>query len=293
MKHKYFLLSLFTVLPLVFKGQDTLRFYFDKDWKPTSDYLSYYYRDMYKSDTLWTIIDYFPDGQIQMKGASLTLNTNDKHGLFTFYFENGNKQGEGRYSHGKRVGDWKWWHESGSVQSLGNYGKDGKFNGEWKSFYENGQLAGERNYKSGKKVGQWKWYFDNGKKSAVEQYMNDSLLSARYWNRDGSILKNPENAIRDAEFPGGLEGMKLFIEENLVFPEDIKKLGISGIVYVSFIVGTNGTVTEIKILRSPHSKLSESVIAMIKKMPRWKPAKNHNVISEYKAVLPVKFTLTE
>ncbi len=268
MKHKYFLIGLFMVLPLVFKGQDTLRFYFDKDWKPTSDYQSYYYRDMYKSGSLWIVIDYFPDGQVQMKGSSLTLNTDDKQGLFTFYFKNGIKKGEGNYNHGKKIGAWTWW-------------------------YKNGQLKGAGNFKNDKKEGQWKWYFDNGQKSAVEQYGNDSLLSARYWNRDGSILKDPEKAVRSIEFPGGKEALMTFMKENLVFPEDLKELDISGIVYVSFVVDTNGAVKDIKILRSPHPELSKLVIAMIKKMPRWKPAKVHNIISESKANLPVKFTLTE
>ncbi len=293
MKQKHFLLLLIMALPFVSKGQDTLRFYFDEYWKPTSDYLAHYYRDMYKSGSLWTITDYYQNGQVEMKGASLTLNTDDKQGPFTYYYKNGNKQEEGNYNHGKRTGKWTWRYKNGAIESLGNYNANGELNGTWKSFYKNGQLRGSGNYKEGQQVGQWKWYFNNGQKSAVEQYMNDSLQLAHYWNKDGSKLKNPKEAIQDFEFPGGQSSLRLYLLENISYPEDIRNLGISGIVYVSFIVGVNGSISDIRILRSPHQKLSEIVIATIEKMPRWKPAKNHNIISESKANLPVKFTLTE
>ncbi len=293
MKNKLFFLLSVMALPLFVKAQDTLRFYLDKKWKPTSDYLAYYYRDMYKSDSLWVITDYFHDGQVQMKGASLTLSTDDKQGPFTFYYENGNKQGEGNYNHGKRVGYWKWWYESGSVQVLDNYGEDGTLDGEWKSFYESGQLKGEGNYKNGKFNGLWKWYYKNGKKSALERYKEGTLLSASYWNKDGTPLQNPDAAKREPEYQGGVNGLLKFVKENSAYPKWMKKLGVTGIVYVMFTVKTDGSISDISILRSPNEELSKSVMAAVKKIPPVKPAKCHNLLCDYPVLLPVRFSLSE
>jgi TonB family protein len=94
------------------------------------------------------------------------------------------------------------------------------------------------------------------------------------------------------QFPGGTDKLIEFIKTNVRYPEDAKKAGITGTVFVSFTVTTNGKITDIKILRGVSSSLDAESIRVVKAMPDWKPGKNEKgeiVPVEY--TLPIKFAL--
>jgi protein TonB len=77
-----------------------------------------------------------------------------------------------------------------------------------------------------------------------------------------------------AEFPGGTGYLMKFIQENLVYPEGYGEIDAIGKVYVKFVVSKSGMCSDFKILRGiQDSNLERAVIEMLKKMPKWKPAK--------------------
>jgi TonB family protein len=92
------------------------------------------------------------------------------------------------------------------------------------------------------------------------------------------------------EFPGETEGLKKFIEKHLRFPVALKDAGISGNVFVEFIVDVDGSVKEVKILRGIHPELDKEAIRVIKlTSTMWKPGKQEGKAVRVRMVIPVKF----
>jgi len=91
------------------------------------------------------------------------------------------------------------------------------------------------------------------------------------------------------EFPGGLDGLQKFLNQNLIYPQEMQKLGFQGRVIVQFIVETDGSVSNIYILNSPHPAFSEEAIRVIKKMPKWKPGMKDGEPVNFQFILPIYF----
>jgi TonB family protein len=77
-------------------------------------------------------------------------------------------------------------------------------------------------------------------------------------------------------FIGGQSEMIKFIKNNLKYPSEAKINKTTGTVYVSFIVETNGTLTNFKILKDIGDGCGEEAIRVIKTMPKWKPGEKED-----------------
>ena len=94
------------------------------------------------------------------------------------------------------------------------------------------------------------------------------------------------------QFPDGDEALIKFLQENLVYPPEAKENGIEGRVIVSFIVGRDGSVTEIKVIKNVHPLLDEEALRVVKMMPNWKPGKLNGKTVPVRFQLPIDFKLT-
>ncbi len=65
-----------------------------------------------------------------------------------------------------------------------------------------------------------------------------------------------------------IDAFREWVEAQVVAPE-----GVSGKIQVGFVVGRNGGVQEVQILRSSVPSLNEQVMSIVKSSPKWKPAK--------------------
>jgi TonB family protein len=75
------------------------------------------------------------------------------------------------------------------------------------------------------------------------------------------------------QFTGGYEALKKFKTENLKYPQELKNLGIEGIVNVRFIVEKNGSVSNVRIIMGASPGLDAEAIRVTKLMPAWQPGK--------------------
>lgn len=107
--------------------------------------------------------------------------------------------------------------------------------------------------------------------------------------KSGTVCDNPEVV---GSFPGGEMAMMKFLMENVRYPKEAAEAEVQGKVIVSFIVGADGTISDIKVVRGVAPSLDAEAIRVVKLFPRWTPAKvkGQNVASSY--VLPVSFKLT-
>lgn len=93
------------------------------------------------------------------------------------------------------------------------------------------------------------------------------------------------------EFVGGEAAMRKFIVDNVVYPERAKQMNLEGKVYVRFMVDEFGNISNISVLRGPGQGLDEAAVAVVKRMPRWKPGKQGGRAVRVWFTLPVDFTL--
>ena len=105
-----------------------------------------------------------------------------------------------------------------------------------------------------------------------------------------------ENQIYDIveenpRFPGGEEACMKWLSENIKYPPICVEQGIQGRVYCQFVVNRDGSIVDIKILRSPDPALSKEAERVLKMMPRWSPGKQRGKPVRVKFSLPVMFRL--
>ena len=93
------------------------------------------------------------------------------------------------------------------------------------------------------------------------------------------------------EFPGGMDGMMTFLMENVRYPEAAHKAGTEGRVLVQFIVETDGTVSNTKVVKKVSDDLDGEAIRVVGSMPKWKPGKQNGRTVRVKYTLPINFRL--
>ena len=72
-------------------------------------------------------------------------------------------------------------------------------------------------------------------------------------------------------FPGGDAARKKYLARNLRYPNQAAEDGIQGTVYVSFVVKTNGSLSDIKIIKGIGGGCDQEALRVVKKMPAWNP----------------------
>ncbi len=107
---------------------------------------------------------------------------------------------------------------------------------------------------------------------------------------DDEIYEVVENMPR---FPnGGMQALMQYLNENIRYPEAATKAGVQGRVTVQFIVDKDGSIDDVKILRSVNPDLDAEAIRVIKTMPRWEPGTHKGKPVRVKYTVPVMFRLT-
>ncbi|MEN8203858.1 MAG: hypothetical protein ABFS28_14765 [Bacteroidota bacterium] len=91
-----------------------------------------------------------------------------------YYHENGNLSAMGIYANGSRIGDWKWWKESGHPHEQIPY-QDGQPHGIYKIYHDNGQLHKSIALKANTYHGPWLEYDRNGLLTSINQYLDGNL----------------------------------------------------------------------------------------------------------------------
>lgn len=93
------------------------------------------------------------------------------------------------------------------------------------------------------------------------------------------------------EFPGGEAAMYKYLGDNIVYPSAASEEGIQGRVVVEFVVGKDGSITNVKVVRPRHPALDKEAVRMIKSMPKWIPGRNNGQPVKVTYTLPVTFKL--
>ena len=94
------------------------------------------------------------------------------------------------------------------------------------------------------------------------------------------------------QFPGGEHGLINFINETREYPYHAYKSRIQGRVLCSFIVGVDGRVSNVRVIRgSGDESLNREAMRVINEMPKWKAGKVGSTCVPVRVVLPIAFRL--
>ena len=93
------------------------------------------------------------------------------------------------------------------------------------------------------------------------------------------------------EFPGGYKALMQYLSRNIRYPSLEQEMGISGKVYISFVVNKNGSIVDVEVMKGVNESLNAEAMRVIKQMPNWKPGKQggKNVRVSYR--IPIHFAL--
>ncbi len=92
-------------------------------------------------------------------------------------------------------------------------------------------------------------------------------------------------------YPGGDIRRNKFLAENIVYPMDAVERGYQGTVYVSFVIESDGRVSDIKLLRGPGGGLNEEALRVVGLMPKWKPGTRKGKPVKVLFNMPIYFKL--
>ena len=98
---------------------------------------------------------------------------------------------------------------------------------------------------------------------------------------------------RYPEFPGGIEAFMKFLRKNLRYPAQAVDEGITGKVFVNFVIEKDGRLTDIKILRGIGYGCDEEAIRVLKKSPAWSPGFQNDRTVRVLYTIPLMFHLGE
>ena len=94
-------------------------------------------------------------------------------------------------------------------------------------------------------------------------------------------------------FPGGDAARIAFLSNNLRYPAVAMEQGIQGRVVTQFVVDKDGSITDVKVVRSLDPMLDKEAVRLVKSMPKWTPGKLNGSPVRVKYILPISFRLEE
>lgn len=126
---------------------------------------------------------------------------------------------------------------------------------------------------------------------------------------DGEVLKakeeiaqpeppknEEENKVFDVveeqpSFPGGQGALMAWLRDNIKYPVVAAENGIEGRVIVQFVVGKNGSISNVKVVKSIDPSLDREAVRVVSSMPSWTPGKQNGTSVNVRYTLPVTFKL--
>ena len=93
------------------------------------------------------------------------------------------------------------------------------------------------------------------------------------------------------QFPGGNAALFEYLSKHIKYPVIAEENGIQGRVIVTFVVERDGSITDVKVVKSVDPSLDKEAQRVVKSMPRWIPGKQNGSAVRVKYTVPVTFRL--
>ena len=93
------------------------------------------------------------------------------------------------------------------------------------------------------------------------------------------------------EYPSGMGELMKFLSKNIKYPVAAQQARVQGKVVVEFLVGTDGSISDIKVKRSVNPELDAEAVRVIGLMPKWRPGEQRGKAVSVRYEMPIVFRL--
>jgi TonB family protein len=120
-----------------------------------------------------------------------------------------------------------------------------------------------------------------------------SLLTITAWSQGQETKTDSIQTVIGVspEYPGGAGEMSRFIGANFEYPEEAKKNGEQGTIWIEFIVMSDGELDSIKVVKGVSLSLDSECIRVIEAMPIWSPGEQNVKPVNVRYTIPIKAKL--
>lgn len=125
----------------------------------------------------------------------------------------------------------------------------------------------------------------------VEEEESDEILNFAVVENKPVFPGCENEPNEEAKFQCFQLSLMKFISKNVDYPEMSRQMGVQGRVFVSFVVEKDGKVSNVSVARGVDKMLDESAIAVVKKIPPLKPAKQSGRPVRMSYTVPINFRL--
>ncbi|HEX8376663.1 MAG TPA: energy transducer TonB [Pedobacter sp.] len=271
---------------------------------------------------LYNLLEFYSDN------TKKTLGTVSKfepklvyEGQVVTFYNNGKKRDIGNYKNGDQLGDRFEYYKNGHLKKRGTYEKldkqillpgelkptiakyklwdyfdstgvqlvkDG--NGIYKSNKNDSEIIEEGAYKDGVKDGQWTGEYPKYSASFDERYENGKLVFGKAKLADGSITEYTSEEVMP-QFKGGIQKFYSYVQRAFRYPVYFQQRGVTGMVVISFVVQTDGTLSEVKVIRDLGHGTGEEAMRVVRSSPKWTPGLQHGIPVKVFYTLPLSLNL--
>jgi TonB family protein len=262
---------------------------------------------------------YYPNGKIMYISNTMTdrLTPLDPKlpGFFTVglqggymsFFPNGHKMHLRNYRDGVATGQELNYYPNGHLYCTRIYGDDKKSTcdkcldsagnvlcengaGTWINFFDD---TFSKKYLMGTVVngleqGEWHGKF-NDTLSNIGFYKDGALKTGAYIDKNN--IKTYYQVDSVPQFPGGLNGFANYLGHNIRYPAIDRENNTQGRVILGFICEPDGSLDEIKVLRSVSKTIDEESVRVLQISPKWTPGLVNGQPVRVAYSIPINFTL--
>ena len=93
------------------------------------------------------------------------------------------------------------------------------------------------------------------------------------------------------EYPGGMGAFYTYVQQEIKYPPQARRMGIEGKVYVQFIVDKSGNITDVVAIKGIGAGCNREAVRVIKDSPKWNPGKQRGKTVRVRMVLPITFVM--
>lgn len=260
---------------------------------------------------LYAVNEHYLDGTVKSTGLSSRIDPLTYEGQYISYYRSGKKKMVANYKKGRFV-DVYHYYPNGNLYTITDYattpdgqrsryiksvkdstGKDLVIDGTGRcGFYDSEfkQITETGNIKNGLYEGVWAGQEDKNGTTYEETYVSGKMISGESTDKEGRMYTYTKSYI-EPQFKGGMEGYNAFFKKTLKYPSRCRRAEIEGIVMLTFMVMKDGSVTNIKVLKTPDPLLAIEAVRVAKAFPLWEPGIHRGRAIDVACNLPVQFLL--
>ena len=93
------------------------------------------------------------------------------------------------------------------------------------------------------------------------------------------------------EYPGGMQAFIEYLQQNVKYPVDAEKQKVEGKVLATFVVETDGSISDVEVVRPVFPSLDAEAVRVLSGMPKWKPGMQSGKVVRVKYTVPINFQL--